>query len=64
YLYAWGLAYYLAYEQNLLGGERLDEYVANSRRFGPASRFTRLTGVPLSKFEKAWRDAVLALKPL
>ncbi len=64
YRYAWGLAYFLTYEQNLLGGEDLDQYVANPGNFGPTARFTRLTGVPLPKFETAWRNAMLDLKPL
>jgi hypothetical protein len=63
YLVAWGVAYYLTYEQNLLGGQRLDEYVANPENFGAIARFTRLIDMPLPKFEAAWRNAMLDLKP-
>jgi hypothetical protein len=63
YLVAWGLAYYLTYEQNLLSGHRLDEYVANPENFGAIARFTRLIDMPLPKFEAGWRNAMLDLKP-
>jgi hypothetical protein len=61
YIYAWGLAYYLMYEQNLLHGERLEQYVVNPDNFGPTARFVQLTEMPLEKFEPAWRRAVLEL---
>jgi hypothetical protein len=63
YLYAWGLAYYLTYEGNLLDVQRLDQYVSNPENFGPVARFTQMTGTPLSSFGTAWRDAMLDLKP-
>ena len=63
YLVAWGLAYYLTYEQNLLSDHRLDDYVANPENFGAIARFTRLIDTPLPKFEAGWRNAMLDLKP-
>jgi hypothetical protein len=63
YLYSWGLAYYLAYERNLLTGDAMDQYVANEGNFGPTARFVRLIGTPLQKFEQLWRTAMLELKP-
>jgi hypothetical protein len=63
YLYAWGLAYYLTYEQNLLDIQRLDRYVANPDGLGSVARFTQWIGIPLPRFETAWRKAMLDLKP-
>jgi hypothetical protein len=63
YVYAWGLAYYLTFEGNLLSPEILDPYVINEGRFGPTARFTRLVGMPLSKFERQWRQTMLGLRP-
>jgi hypothetical protein len=63
YLYAWGIAYYLTYEQDLLGTKRLDEFLANPEKFGPVARFTKLTGTPLASFEAAWQAAMRNLKP-
>jgi hypothetical protein len=63
YLYAWGLAWYLTFEGNLLASERLNEYVANSaQEIDPIARFERLTGRPLAEFETAWRTAMLELR--
>jgi hypothetical protein len=60
YLYAWGLAHYIAFEQNLLASPRLDEYVASSaRQLDPIIRFEKLIGQPLAEFEKRWRAAML-----
>ncbi len=64
YLYSWGLAYYLAYERNLLMHDTMDQYVANERNFGPTTRFVRLIGMPLQKFEQLWRTAMSELKPM
>ncbi len=62
YLYAWGLAYYVTYEGNLLDAQRLDQYVSNPENFGPVARFTRMTGTPLSSFETTWRKVMMDLK--
>lgn len=61
YLYAWGLAYYLAFDEGLLGTSRLDEYVASSaEELDPIVRFERLVGQTLSDFERQWRGAMVA----
>jgi hypothetical protein len=63
YGYAWGLAYYLTFEQNLLGTKTLDAYVAKGAGQEPsAARFEKLVGRPLGQFEPQWRKFVAALK--
>ena len=61
YLYAWGVAYYLAFYQNLLGTDALDRYVAEDA--DPATRFERLVQEPTADFERRWRATVLEMKP-
>jgi hypothetical protein len=61
YLYSWGLVYYLTFEQNLVRLDALDPYVLNEEHLGPLARFTRLIGTPLPKFERRWREAMLAM---
>jgi hypothetical protein len=61
YLYSWGLAYYLTFEMNRFNSQSLDPYVLNSDHLGPAARFTRLVGMPIVKFERQWRQAMLDL---
>jgi hypothetical protein len=63
YLYAWGLAYYLTFEHDLLGSERLDAYAATSPAPDPVQRFEKLSGEPLDTFETRWRAAMMKLKP-
>lgn len=60
YLYSWGLAYYLTFDKNLLHSDVLDCFLSNPEGLGPAASFTRLVGMPIAKFEKLWREAVLA----
>jgi hypothetical protein len=63
YLHAWGVAWYLVFHDNLLASSQLTEYVA--RGDGDAdriSRFERLVGRPLAKFENDWRAAMLELQ--
>ncbi len=63
YDYAWGLAYYLTFEQRLLGGPELDRFVARaSPSSPPAARFERVTGKPLADFERCWREYILELR--
>jgi hypothetical protein len=64
YLYSWGLAYYLAFDRQVLGTRSLDAYVRNESRYGPNARFVSLVGEPLDRFESRWRDAILALSPI
>jgi hypothetical protein len=59
YLYSWGLAYHLAFHQNLLTSRALETYVSNQDGYGPAARFTRVVNLPLDKFEHRWRQAML-----
>ena len=60
---AWGLAYYLTFERNLLGTQALDAYVAKGAgQESPAARFEKLVGVPLAKFEPQWRKFIAGLK--
>ncbi len=63
YLYAWGLAYYLTYERDLLNRQRLDRYVANPDGLGSVARFIQMIEMPLPRFEAAWRTAMLDLRP-
>jgi len=60
YLYSWGLAYYLTFEKDLLRPETLASFLSNPQNYGPAARFTRLVDMPITKFERLWREAVLA----
>jgi hypothetical protein len=63
YLYAWGLAYFLAFDENLLATPRMDEYVAqDAKRLDPIARFERLVNQPLPKFEARWREAMNAAR--
>ncbi len=62
YLYSWGLAHYLTFEQSILGSAKFEEYLAASNSdTDPVERFEQLVGQPLSDFEKKWRAAMLAL---
>jgi hypothetical protein len=63
YVYAWGLAYYLAFEKHLLDSPELAEYVAaDAKKLAPAPRFERLVGMSLPAFEQQWRKYVLTLR--
>jgi hypothetical protein len=59
YAYAWGLAYYLAFEKHLLGSPALDRYLqAGKRRMPPVARFQELIGTPLDQFDREWREYI------
>lgn len=63
YYYSWGLAYYLAFDQGVLGSEGFDEYLSPTANGKSAiERFERLVGMPLDAFESRWREAMLGLK--
>lgn len=62
YAYAWGLAYYLTIEKQLLTTQSLAAFVAASGRT-PLERFEALIGGPLHEFDRDWRDAMLQLAP-
>lgn len=63
YLYAWGLAWYLTFEFDLLHNDRLDRYVAASATGDHVREFEEFVDQPLEKFEPRWREAMLKLKP-
>jgi len=63
YLYCWGLAYYMAFENSMLAGKAMDQYVANKENYGPTARFVRLVNMPLQKFHAQWQAAMLRLRP-
>jgi hypothetical protein len=62
YLYAWGLAYYLVTEKNLLGSPALDEFVSpQSASLSPTARLEKLVHQPVDKFEAQWREKLQRL---
>jgi len=66
YLYAWGVAYFLVFEKNLLGEKlsekRFAEYVKRPEiEDEPIRRFEQFTKQDLAEFEAAWRKYILAL---
>ncbi|HEV3138743.1 MAG TPA: DUF1570 domain-containing protein, partial [Pirellulales bacterium] len=65
YYYSWGLAYYLAFEQGVLGSADFEAYL-NPAAAGkaPVDRFEKLVGESLGPFQDRWRLAMLDLKPL
>ena len=63
YYYSWGLAYYLAFDQGVLGTPAFDDYLsAAPAGSNPVERFEKFVGMPLPQFEPRWRAAMLALK--
>lgn len=59
YLYAWGLAYHLAFEQRLLGSQQLDQFVEkSSAKSSPIANFEKLVDQKLASWERSWRDHV------
>lgn len=62
YLYAWGLAYYLVTEKNLLGSRDLDDFVSpQSAALSPTARLEKLVHQPLGQFESQWREKLQKL---
>lgn len=62
YLYAWGLAYYLAFHRSGLGSQEFEAYIAKDGRGSPIARFERYVGLPLAEFEQQWRKEMLQLR--
>ncbi len=63
YVYAWGLAYYLTFQTQLLGATALDQFVEPAaENHSPLTRFEKLINMPLDKFEPIWREYVLELR--
>ncbi len=64
YLASWALAYYLTFDRKVLGTPALDAYVRDLRRGGDRlDAFSRLTGQPLSSFERDFLDYLKHLRP-
>ena len=62
YLYSWGLAYFLAFEQPLLGTSDLERYVGpDTTGRSDIERFEALVGMPLAEFQQRWRGVMLGL---
>jgi hypothetical protein len=62
YLYSWGLAYFLNFEQPLLGSKELERYVSlDTTGQSEIERFEELVGMPLADFQQRWRDVMLGL---
>ena len=65
YLYSWGLAYYLAFHQNLLGSPAFERYVRPDENApAPIQAFENFVGRPLADFERDWRNEMRAIKAL
>lgn len=63
YAHAWGVVYYLTFNEGLLRSGALDEYVSPRAAIaGPLTQFEHLTGSPLVDFEPQWRAEMLRLK--
>lgn len=65
YLYAWGLAWWLAFDRQVLGTEALDRYMTprgGDEPADPVRRFEELVGMPLSEAEIKWRCYLLELR--
>lgn len=62
YAAAWGLAYYLSFQQHLLDAPRLETYVAPTAGVSPQAKFEKLVGMPLAKFEELWRAYIRGLR--
>jgi hypothetical protein len=64
YLASWALSFYLTFERKLLGTPALDGYVRDLKRGrDPLDAFARLTGQPLSAFEREYLDYLKHLRP-
>jgi len=62
YLYSWGLAYFLDFEQPLLGTKELERYVSlDPTGQSEIERFETLVGMPLPEFQERWRGVMLGL---
>lgn len=57
YLYAWGLADYLALERKLFSQPALIRYVSRSvdQTLNPLERFSKFVDEPLDEFERKWK---------
>jgi hypothetical protein len=62
YLYAWGLAYYLAFHRSELGTKQFEAYITKDGRSSPIASFERYVGLPLDEFEQQWQKEMLQLR--
>ncbi len=63
YIYSWGLAYYLAFEQGVLGTSDFEAFLDPQQPAASAvEKFGKLVGMPLDQFEPRWRKAMLEMK--
>jgi len=63
YYYSWGLAYYLTFEQDLIGTPQFNVYLSPAAAAKPSvERFEALVGEPLADFQQRWRKAMLNLR--
>jgi hypothetical protein len=64
YAAAWGLVYYLTFQERLLGGAKLSAYVRRTApAVPPAARFESFVGRPLPQCEQDWRRYIRTLRP-
>ena len=64
YLHAWGLAWYLAFERDVLGSQGLDQYLGeDAQKVDPIRRFEQLVGQPLARFEEDWLNNLERTRP-
>ncbi len=64
YLTSWGLAFYLTFDRQLLGTEKLDAYIrACQPGMDRVTAFEKLVGQPLPVFEKSFHQYLRALRP-
>lgn len=64
YAYAWGMAWYLLFEDDEAWTmDRLASLVGSGEPTDPARRFEAVSGMSLGQFEARWREAMLKVKP-
>lgn len=64
YLAAWALAFFLTFDQSVLGSDKLDEFLAALERgIDVGEAFGKLVGVPLATAETKWYAYLQALRP-
>ena len=64
YLYAWGIAHQLVFQDHLLAGPRFESYVAQEAKdLPPQERFELLVGQPLHRWQENWSEQMLELSP-
>ncbi|MEX0793587.1 MAG: DUF1570 domain-containing protein [Pirellulaceae bacterium] len=60
---AWGLAWYLVFERELLEDDHLDQICRpRSGEISPTGPFDQLLGQPIEEFQTQWREYILGLR--